>query len=111
MVEVQIHSAMSIPVELGGGPVGTLDMYACDPAAGTTPEIIAQQAYAGVVASLLGAAAKAEFKGALALIERAKSALVERERPDDQEAFTHLRRAAGSSGRKLSDAADPHHGA
>ena len=62
------------------------------------------QAYAGVVAGLLGAATKAELKGALAdqlqvalgsrvLIERAKGALMERERLDEQEAFTHLRRA------------------
>ena len=65
---------------------------------------------------LLAAAAKAELSGALAdqlqtaldsrgLIERAKGALMERERLDDQEAFTHLRRAARSSGRKLTDVA------
>jgi hypothetical protein len=74
------------------------------------------QAYAGVVASLLSAAAKAQLKGALAdqlqtaldsrgLIERAKGALMERERLDEQEAFTHLRRAARSSRRKLTDVA------
>jgi ANTAR domain len=64
----------------------------------------------GVVANLLGAAAKAQLRGALAdqlqtaldsraVIERARGALMERERLDDQEAFTHLRRAARSSGR------------
>jgi AmiR/NasT family two-component response regulator len=69
-----------------------------------------------VVASLLSAAAKAHLRGALTdqlqialesrgLIERAKGALMERERLDDQEAFIHLRRAARSSGRKLSDVA------
>ena len=74
------------------------------------------RAYAGVVASLLGAGARAELTGALAdqlqtaldsrsLIERAKGALMERERLDEQEAFTHLRRAARSSGRKLSEVA------
>ena len=74
------------------------------------------QAYAGVVSTLLAAAAKAELKGTLAeqlqtaldsrgLIERAKGALMERERLDDQEAFTHLRRAARSSGRLLSEVA------
>jgi AmiR/NasT family two-component response regulator len=68
------------------------------------------------VASLLSAGAKAELSGALAdqlqtaldsrgLIERAKGALMERERLDEQEAFTHLRRAARSSGRKLSQVA------
>jgi GAF domain-containing protein len=116
MVEVQIRSGLSVPVELGGGPIGTLDVYAVDPRGWDQSEVSALQTYAGVVASLLGAAAKAELKGALAdqlqvaldsrgLIERAKGALMERERLDDQEAFTHLRRAARSSGRKLSEVA------
>jgi GAF domain-containing protein len=116
MVEVQIRSGLSVPVELGGGPIGTLDVYAAEPRGWDQSEVTALQAYAGVVASLLGAAAKAELKGALAdqlqvaldsraLIERAKGALMERERLDDQEAFTHLRRAARSSGRKLSEVA------
>jgi GAF domain-containing protein len=116
MVEVQIRSGLSVPVELGGGPIGTLDVYAADPRGWDQSEVTALQAYAGVVAALLGAAAKAELKGALAdqlqvaldsrgLIERAKGALMERERLDDQEAFTHLRRAARSSGRKLSEVA------
>jgi AmiR/NasT family two-component response regulator len=39
------------------------------------------------------------------LIERAKGALMERECLDAQEAFTQLRRAARSSGRRLSDVA------
>jgi ANTAR domain-containing protein len=70
----------------------------------------------GGVASLLGAGARAELTGALAdqlqtaldsrsLLEQAKGALMERERLDEQEAFTHLRRAARSSGRKLSEVA------
>ena len=115
-VEVQIRSGLSVPVELGGGPIGTLDVYAVDPRGWDDTEVSAAQAYAGVVASLLGAAAKAELTGALAdqlqtaldsrgLIERAKGALMERERLDEQEAFTHLRRAARSSGRKLSEVA------
>jgi GAF domain-containing protein len=115
-VEVRIRSGLSVPVELGGGPIGTLDVYAVDPRGWDDTEVSALQTYAGVVASLLGAAAKAELKGALAqqlqtaldsrsLIERAKGALMERERLDEQEAFTHLRRAARSSGRKLSEVA------
>jgi hypothetical protein len=39
------------------------------------------------------------------LIERTKGTLMEREHLDDQEAFTRLRRAARSSGRKLSEMA------
>jgi GAF domain-containing protein len=116
MVEVHIRSGLSVPIDLGGGPIGTLDVYAADPRGWDDSEVTALQAYAGVVASLLSAAAKAHRRGALAdqlqtaldsrgLIERAKGALMERERLDDQEAFTHLRRAARSSGRKLSEVA------
>jgi GAF domain-containing protein len=111
-----IRGALSVPVEVLGGPIGTLDLFTAIPRAWDDSEVAAAHAYAGVVASLLGAAAKAELKGALAdqlqvaldsrgLIERAKGALMERERLDDQEAFTHLRRAARSSGRKLSEVA------
>jgi GAF domain-containing protein len=115
-VEVQIRSGLSVPVDLGGGPIGTLDVYAADPRGWDQSEVTAAQAYAGVVASLLSASAKAQLKGVLAeqlqvaldsraLIERAKGALMERERLDDQEAFTHLRRAARSSRRRLTDVA------
>jgi GAF domain-containing protein len=115
-VEVHIRSGLSVPVDLDGGPIGTLDAYAADPRGWDQSEVTALQAYAGVVASLLSAAAKAQLTDALAdqlqtalesrgLIERAKGALMEREHLDDQEAFTHLRRAAQSSGRKLTDVA------
>jgi GAF domain-containing protein len=107
-VEVQIRSGLSVPIELGGGPIGTLDVYAADPRGWDDTEVTALQAYAGIVARLLLAGAKAELSGVLAdqlqtaldsrgLIERAKGALMERERLDEQEAFTHLRRAARSS--------------
>ena len=29
-VEVQIRPALSVPIELGGGPIGTLDVYGSD---------------------------------------------------------------------------------
>jgi GAF domain-containing protein len=115
-VEVQIRSGLSVPVELGDGPIGTLDVYAVDPRGWDDSEVMALQAYAGVVASLLAAATRAQVAGALAeqlqtaldsrlVIEQAKGVLMERERLDDQEAFTRLRRAARSSGRKLVEVA------
>jgi GAF domain-containing protein len=84
LADLEVRSALSVPVELGGGPIGTLDLYATSPREWNDSEVSALQAYAGVVASLLGAAAKAELKGALAdqlqvalesrlLIERAKA--------------------------------------
>jgi GAF domain-containing protein len=65
-VEVQIRSGLSVPVELGGGPIGTLDVYAADPRGWDDTEVTALQTYAGVVASLLGTAANTELTDALA---------------------------------------------
>jgi hypothetical protein len=115
-VGVQIRAGLSVPVELVGGPIGTSDVYAAEPRGWDDAEVTAAQAYAGVIGSLLAAAATAEPNGALGeqlqtalqsrvLLEQAKAALRERERLDDQEAFTYLRRAARSSGRKLSQVA------
>jgi GAF domain-containing protein len=44
MVEVQIRSGLSVPVELGGGPIGTLDVYAVDPRGWDQSEVTALQA-------------------------------------------------------------------
>jgi putative methionine-R-sulfoxide reductase with GAF domain len=110
-VELQVRSGLSVPVELGGGPIGTLDVYAAAPGGWDQTEISALQTYAGLVATLLGAAATAQATGRLAeqlkvaldariLIEQAKGALVERERLDDRQAFIDLQHAARSSRRE-----------
>jgi len=57
-VEVQIRSGLSVPVELGGGPIGTLDVYAVDPRGWDPSEVSALQAYAAVVAEPTGALAE-----------------------------------------------------
>ena len=109
--ELQIRSGLSVPVQLGSGPIGTLDVYASAPGGWDQTEVSALQTYAGLVATLLGAAAKTELSGRLAeqlkvaldarvLIEQAKGALMDRECLDDQQAFIDLRRAARASGRK-----------
>jgi len=111
-----ICAALSVPVELDGSPIGTLDIYSADPWDWDDSEIAAAQAYGGVVASLLAAAVTAEVKGRLAdqlqaalehrwLIEQAKGMLMGRERLDAQAAFERLRRAARSSSRRLADVA------
>jgi hypothetical protein len=115
-VELQIRSGLSVPVELGGGPIGTLDVYAVAPGGWDQTEVSALQTYAGLVATLLGTAAKAQISGRLAeqlrvaldarsVIEQAKEALVRRERLDNKEAFIGLRRAARSSRRMLAQGA------
>ena len=54
------------PSSWAGGPIGTLDVYVAEPRGWDDSEVTALEAYGGVVASLLGAAAKAQVKGALA---------------------------------------------
>jgi transcriptional regulator with GAF, ATPase, and Fis domain len=64
-VELEIRSGLSVPVQLGGGPIGTLDVYAAAPGGWDVTEVSALQTYAGLVATLLGTAAKAERSGRL----------------------------------------------
>ena len=111
-----ICAALSVPVELDGGVIGTLDVYARRPRDWDPSEVAALQAYAGLVASLLSAAVTAQVKGRLAdqlqaalehrwLIEQAKGVLMGREQLDAQAAFERLRGAARSSTRRLADVA------
>jgi GAF domain-containing protein len=111
-----ICAALSVPVELDGGVIGTLDIYAAQPRDWDPSEVAALQAYGGLVASLLSAAVTAEVKGRLAdqlqaalehrwLIEQAKGVLMGREHVDAQAAFERLRGAARSSTRRLADVA------
>ena len=64
--EARIRSGLSVPVRLDAGPIGTLDVYAVAPGGWDETEVSALQAYAGVVATLVGAAARATVKGRLA---------------------------------------------
>jgi GAF domain-containing protein len=111
-----VCAALSVPVELDGGVIGTLDVYAGQPRDWDPSEVAALQAYAGLVASLLSAATTAQVKGRLAdqlqaalehrwLIEQAKGVIMGRERLDAQAAFERLRGAARSSTRRLADVA------
>ncbi len=111
-----VYAALSVPVELDGGVIGTLDIYAGQPRDWDPSEVAALQAYAGLVASLLSAATAAQVKGRLAdqlqaaldhrwLIEQAKGVIMGREQVDAQTAFERLRGAARSSTRRLADVA------
>ena len=111
-----VFAALSVPVELDGGVIGTLDVYVGQPRDWDPSEVAALQAYAGLVASLLSAAVTAQVKGRLAdqlqaalehrwLIEQAKGVLMGREDLDAQAAFERLRGAARSSTRRLADVA------
>jgi GAF domain-containing protein len=116
LISEAVVAALSVPVELDGGVIGTLDLYAGQARDWDPGEVAALQAYAGLVASLLMAAVTAQVKGRLAdqlqaalehrwLIEQAKGVLMGRERVDAQTAFERLRGAARSSTRRLADVA------
>src|SRR5215204_4711270 len=111
-----ICAALSVPVELDGGVIGTLDIYARNPRDWDPSEVAALQAYAGLMGSLLMAAVTAQVKGRLAdqlqaalehrwLIEQAKGVIMGREELDAQAAFERVRPAARSSSRRLVDVA------
>jgi hypothetical protein len=103
---------LNVPVHVGGGPVGTLDVYLTAPRRWDDSEVAALHAYAGLVASLLVAAVTARVTGRLAdqvraafehrlLIEQAVKILVDREGLDSQAALAWLGAAARSSGYPL----------
>jgi GAF domain-containing protein len=108
LIDEGIHAALSVPVQVDGGPVGTLDIYVAAPREWDTSEAAALQTYAGLVASVLAAAATARVKGRLSdqlqaalehrlLVEQAVEVLIDREGMDAQAAFEWLRTAARSS--------------
>jgi ANTAR domain len=107
---------LSVPVEVGGGPVGTLDVYVTAPREWDDSAAAALQAYAGLVASLLVAAVTARQTGPLAdqlqaalahrsLLEQAVEILVHREHLDPPAALGWLETSARASGRTLVEVA------
>jgi hypothetical protein len=117
-IDAGIHAGLSVPVQLGGGPVGTLDVYVTAPQREwDDSETATLQAYAGLVASLLVAAVTARVTGRLAaqlqaavehrsLLEQTIAVLVHREGMDTQAALEWLRTAARSSGCEVAQVAD-----
>jgi putative methionine-R-sulfoxide reductase with GAF domain len=65
-IDADSHAGLSVPVFVGGGPVGTLDVFVTAPREWDDSEAAALQAYAGLVASLLVAAVPARVTGRLA---------------------------------------------
>ena len=113
----EMRAGLSVPVQLEGGPIGTLDLYSAQPRDWDQAEISAAQVYAALAATLLSQAVGAQVKGRLAeqlqtafahrtRIERAKGMLMVREGIDDAEAFERLRSSARSSRRPLIEVVD-----
>jgi GAF domain-containing protein len=111
-----IHAVLGVPIDLRGGPVGTLNVYAARPHRWDEADVAAIQAYTRVIASLLRSAVQAHLKGRAAthlqhaldhrsLIEQAKGVIMERRGLDQQAAFELLRSHARSARRRLDDLA------
>jgi transcriptional regulator with GAF, ATPase, and Fis domain len=116
LLDASFKAALSVPVEVGGGPIGTLDAYQRGARNWNESEVSALQACAGVVANLLAHAAAAHTQGRLArqlqvafqqriVIEQGKGALMEREGLDAASAFERLRGVARSERRTVVDVA------
>jgi GAF domain-containing protein len=110
----EMRAGLSVPIQLEGGPIGSLDLYSAEPRDWDQAEISAAQVYAALAATLLCQAVGAQVKGRLAdqlqvafehraRIERAKGMLMVREGIDDAAAFERLRSAARSSRRPMID--------
>jgi GAF domain-containing protein len=113
----EMRAGLSVPVQMEGGPIGSLDLYSAAPRDWDQAEISAAQVYAALAATLLSQAATAQVKGRLAdqlqvafehrnRIERAKGMLMMQEGIDDAAAFERLRSAARSSRRPLIEVVD-----
>jgi GAF domain-containing protein len=113
----EMRAGLSVPVQLEGGPIGSLDLYSAAPRDWDQAEISAAQVYAALAATLLTRAAAAQVKGRLAeqlqvafahrsRIERAKGMVMVQEGIDDAAAFERLRGVARSSRRPLVDVVD-----
>jgi GAF domain-containing protein len=108
-----IHAVLGVPVNLRGGPIGTLNVYSVRPHEWDSSEREAIQAYARVAGTVLATAVNAEVNDAVVgqlqraldqrvLIEQAKGILMERHGIDAQTAFERLRRHARSRQERLS---------
>jgi GAF domain-containing protein len=111
-----VNSLLCVPVEGPAGPTGTLTAVRRPDRPWQAQEVESMLTYAGVVASLVRAAAESErtsqvigqLEHALhhrVVIEQAKGILMEREQLDPAGAFDRLRKAARARRRRVSEVA------
>jgi len=111
-----VKSLLCVPVEGPAGPTGTLTAVRRPGRPWPAQEVESLHVYAGVVASLIRAAAEAERDALLigqlehalhhrVVIEQAKGILMEREQLDPAGAFDRLRKAARARRRRVSEVA------
>jgi transcriptional regulator with GAF, ATPase, and Fis domain len=107
-----MRAGLSVPVQLEGGPIGSLDLYSAEPRDWDQAEISAAQVYAALGGGRIPRSTAAQAKGRVDeqlqvafehrnRIERAKGMLMVQEGIDDAAAFERLRNAARSTRRPL----------
>jgi GAF domain-containing protein len=111
-----IGAVLGVPIELKGGPIGTLNTYCSSPHDWDESEDNAIRAFTRVVGTLLRTAAAAHLAGERAeqlqyaldnrvVIEQAKGVLMERGGLDPSSAFELLRSAARTNRVKVGEVA------
>jgi GAF domain-containing protein len=110
--QVSVRSALSVPIWLGGRPVGTLDVYRTRPGDWPGEVVAAAEAFAGLASDLLQTSVErselrrevAQLQRALTAriwIEQAKGVLVGAHGLTPEAAFERLRGEARSSQRRV----------
>ena len=111
-----VRAVLGIPVNLGGSPVGTLNVYRDAPADWDKSDITALRTYSDLVADIVSAALAAQDRSELAdqlqyaldyrvIIERATGYLMGSHGLDAVTAFDLLRKRARDSRRRVADIA------
>lgn len=117
LTDTSIHAVLGVPIRLGGGPVGTLDVLRHQPHEWDETERNSLQRYGDVIETTLTAALTAHAASELAtqlqsaldsriLIERSIGYLMAQDQVDALDAFNRLRHTARSSQRKIGAVAE-----
>lgn len=112
----EVRAVVGIPVMLGGGPVGTLNVYCDEPIDWDDSDIAALRAYADLIADVVGSALSAQDHSKLAdqlqyaldyrvIIERAVGYLMGSQGLDTVTAFDTIRKRSRDSRRRVADVA------
>lgn len=111
-----VRAVLGVPIRVGGGPIGSLNVYVDQPHEWTDEEVAALDTYGQLLSRLLAAALVAEQQGQLAdqlqhalnyrvVIERAVGYLMASHQVHAVDAFDRLRRAARDRQRRVADLA------
>jgi GAF domain-containing protein len=116
LLDERITAVAGVPILLGGGPVGTLNVYCTRPFGWDDSDIAALEAYAALVGEIMTAALSSEDHSATVahlkyaldyrvVIERAIGYLMATHGVDAVTAFGRLRKQARDSRRRVADLA------